>query len=521
MNYSLPFIAMCVCLLAACGSASQPTEGPVGPEGSPGDPGEPGRDADPLLVAELLAGNSDFRRALIDLLVEDYTEELRGAQGPPGESGPQGEAGPPGSAGTGDVEELAAAIAADETMRQAIADILVEQYADSLRGPQGEPGQPGARGAQGEPGPVGSRGEPGPAGAQGEPGADGFSCTVQEEGQIATLSCEDGSEVSIPLTSNPLQVPCTIESSGEDSWNIVCNEDAQCTISEDGQGFILISCEDGSELVLEGQIDLEERVLDGSFIVRDEVDLALLMPYTEITGNLTIDGDESDISSLNLPNIRTIGGNLTINGQSRVTTVLMPNLSSVGEVLRLYAMPAMTSFNFNALQSADSLQIFNNGALRTATFPSLVRVGTGPLTISGNAGLTFFEIPVLSEVVGDISVSNNLALTSMDLGVSTEWGGRFLFTRNGAFINLNVPHVERVIGDVTIVNNGSVESVNMDSLGIVGGDLSIYDNVRLANCLAADFAADLIVQGSVRTTVNNARCTCETDDNDELIAVCQ
>jgi len=67
----------------------------------------------------------------------------------------------------------------------------------------GAVGPRGRQGIQGETGPQGEQGDTGPAGADGtdgQPGADGAagtSCTVVDQGAVATIACEDGAIASV------------------------------------------------------------------------------------------------------------------------------------------------------------------------------------------------------------------------------------------------------------------------------------------------------------------------------------
>lgn len=58
-----------------------------------------------------------------------------GAQGPPGEQGPQG---PPGEV---DMDVLVQQLTADADFRRALAQTLINNYPEELRGPQGEVGE--------------------------------------------------------------------------------------------------------------------------------------------------------------------------------------------------------------------------------------------------------------------------------------------------------------------------------------------------------------------------------------------
>ena len=125
-------------------------------------------------VAAQLAADAEFRTNVADSIFTQYGDQLIGPSGEPGPQGPEGPAGVAPSA-----VEVSAELAADEVFRSNLLNDLVTQHADELRGPAGEPGAQGPVGPAGEPGaqgPVGPAGEPGaqgPVGPAGEPGAQG------------------------------------------------------------------------------------------------------------------------------------------------------------------------------------------------------------------------------------------------------------------------------------------------------------------------------------------------------------
>ena len=84
------------------------------------------------------------------------------------------------------------------------ASDLSKSVLKSLKGPQGEPGEPGLDGVPGEPGADGLPGEPG---AQGEPGEAGRTDTTPSEPEAIGMTRVTGDSASIPAgTSKTLTV---------------------------------------------------------------------------------------------------------------------------------------------------------------------------------------------------------------------------------------------------------------------------------------------------------------------------
>ena len=98
-----------------------------------------------------------------------------GPQGPEGPRGPQGLAGADG--------------------------------VDGASGADGQNGALGAAGPQGPPGAIGATGSAGPAGAAGPAGTDGSSCSVGQEGNVATISCDDGTQATIAGAGTTIVLP--------------------------------------------------------------------------------------------------------------------------------------------------------------------------------------------------------------------------------------------------------------------------------------------------------------------------
>lgn len=64
---------------------------------------------------------------------------------------------------------------ANQLSGEAVVEEIVANHSDELRGPAGPPGP---QGQQGETGPAGAQGDPGPAGARGPAGAAGESADI-------------------------------------------------------------------------------------------------------------------------------------------------------------------------------------------------------------------------------------------------------------------------------------------------------------------------------------------------------
>jgi uncharacterized membrane-anchored protein YhcB (DUF1043 family) len=106
-----------------------------------------------VTVSNKLKDDVEFRKALAEALVAQYSNQLRGPSGPAGTIGPAGPAGPTGPAGTA---------GKDGPSANEVAAILISEHADQLRGPSGPAGPIGPAGPAGPTGPAGTAGKDGP-----------------------------------------------------------------------------------------------------------------------------------------------------------------------------------------------------------------------------------------------------------------------------------------------------------------------------------------------------------------------
>jgi integrin beta 3 len=160
--------------------------GPVGPAG---EPGQPGRDADPGIIARMVA---DAVAAIpAPQNGKDGREGVDGKDGAPGaagQNGIDGKDGAPGLDGTNGVDGKDGRDGKDATVdTEVLLAMVVEAVAAIPRPENGKDGAPGERGADGAPG---QKGEPGERGADGIHGKDG---TPGRDG-LAGLPGRDGKD---------------------------------------------------------------------------------------------------------------------------------------------------------------------------------------------------------------------------------------------------------------------------------------------------------------------------------------
>ncbi len=469
------FCFLFVLLLVGC-------QGQPGEQGPPGSAGTPGEGVEPEAVAGELLDSLAFRQQLIDALKSDpgFLNEIRGEQGPPGQDGPQGPRGEPGLSGDASPEDIARSLAQDGAFRLAIVNVLIEDFPDELRGAQGEPGLEGPRGLQGEQGPPG------------QPGADGSSCSIEDN----------------------------------------------------GDGSALLTCTDGTNALIEGPgggNQDEAIVLEGNHTIASSFDVEQLLQYTEITGSLSIIGNDT-FQNILLPNLRRVGGQLSIQN----LTATLPALETVGGDVDVFIKDRFSatslveiegSFTFSASRQRGSL----------IELPSLEILG-GDLSGDHNISLASLLLPSL-QTVGLSSGDGNIdifttGIREMDLSNLTEVAGAFRLRRNPQseppLISLRIPQLESVGAFFDVGGSDNLERIIAPSLETVGGSLNIYgndslqelnlysiqsaeelyirNNSELPECLATHFS-DLLEarQGFVIGDISNNRTACICDLEEEVI----
>jgi hypothetical protein len=108
----------------------------------------------------LTSGECPSVAAIAEYLVANHANELRGPQGERGQPGTDGEDGQDG-------------VPANSATAQEVAEYLVANYREDIEGPQGPRGETGLPGPQGPQGLQGVQGDSGPQGPRGTTGATG------------------------------------------------------------------------------------------------------------------------------------------------------------------------------------------------------------------------------------------------------------------------------------------------------------------------------------------------------------
>ncbi len=244
-------------------------------------------------------------------------------------------------------------------------------------------------------------------------------------------------------------------------------------------------------------------VLEGSYLISNTLDLALLAGVTEITGDLRIEGagitlvalpDLLEVGgdvlvgpapgALSLPALTQVGGSFSVSNAASLTSLAAPVLASVGGTL-LVTGTSLSALSLPALTTAENMEIYSNSALTNLDVPVLE---SASVYVSSNAALTTVELPALTTagylilygpvltavtlaalttVTFDLQLSTP-ALTSVDLPALTT-AGSVTVTSNTLLTSLSLPALTSVsAGALSVQSNPALTSVDVSALTTVG-----------------------------------------------------
>jgi hypothetical protein len=216
------------------------------------------------------------------------------------------------------------------------------------------------------------------------------------------------------------------------------------------------------------------------------------------------------ISSLALPNLNKLIGELSIRNNQNLTTINLPNANGISYIdisdnlvlsaINLASLSAcknsftisdnslLSSINFNNLSSTADFTIQNNPALTTFSFPQLTTLTVG-CRIRLNAALTNFSFPLLTVISNNLSIENNALLNSFNLPLLNSCGGLFIgnntalssfvllastvsslnFSTNIALTTVSFPNLASLNGSINFSNHPVLTTVNFPVLTAFSG----------------------------------------------------
>jgi len=91
----------------------------------------------------------------------------------------------------------------------------------------------------------------------------------------------------------------------------------------------------------DGGVDAGVECYEGDLLIESADDVALRRPHECITGSLTVSAP--GIENLELPNLKSVGGDLRLWSNHDLASLDLRNLASVGESLSVHGNPALAS----------------------------------------------------------------------------------------------------------------------------------------------------------------------------------
>lgn len=119
----------------------------------------------------------------------------------------------------------------------------------------------------------------------------------------------------------------------------------------------------------------------------------------------------ADAAALALPELVVTGGSFQLYSMATCTEIDLPKLRAVGNDFQIAYSNYLTAFEAPALEYADRVEFYDNGALETISLPALKF--TRYIYVVSNSDLTDLSFPVLREVPGSFELSGNPSLTSI------------------------------------------------------------------------------------------------------------
>jgi hypothetical protein len=237
-------------------------------------------------------------------------------------------------------------------------------------------------------------------------------------------------------------------------------------------------------------------ICEGDAIIVKTADLARYATCTEITGRLQL--KRSEVASLELPRLRTIGGRITVRKNGRLEALSLPALEEVGK------------------GEGDDIVIEQNAVLQRVDLGKVVRAGAGA-AIRENPALTDLEMGGLVEVEGaGIDVSGNAALVNLLLP-QLRSADYLNVARCAKLVTIDAPHLEWVL-QVAVEDNPSLRELSMPLLVKIYADpeknavrygLVISRNAGLETLKGFARLEGLGRKGPLRVTDNPRLSTCE------------
>jgi len=203
---------------------------------------------------------------------------------------------------------------------------------------------------------------------------------------------------------------------------------------------------------LTGTIDIAQCTEMTDFDVSSNSALAQINnPFTPtVISTYTV--DNTGLTSLNLSGLTGLGGAISINDCTSITSITFPTSSET-----------ITTFFF-----------FDNTAYATSFDISGLTGFGGAINISGNTSMTSIVFPTSSVIITTLNCSNNDLTGTINASGLTGFGGTILFHTNTNMTVITLPTSSQTISSFHFYNTG-LTSLDASTLTGLGGNLQVYN----------------------------------------------
>jgi len=211
-----------------------------------------------------------------------------------------------------------------------------------------------------------------------------------------------------------------------------------------------------------------------------DVVLSLLTSQSYLDSLLAVVGNIALINVggrelLVIPNMTSVGLNLTITGNDQLLIVDLNDLQSVGGSINISGNLAMTTLDLGALTTVGgSLTLTNDPSLSAILISGVTSIG-GNLTLVGTAA-TAINVASLNTVSGAINISDNQSAGAIDVSSLTTVSGGLEISGNTSAAFIDVGALTTVAGGLTINDNTLANPIDVSALTTVSGGLNISGN---------------------------------------------
>ena len=164
--------------------------------------------------------------------------------------------------------------------------------------------------------------------------------------------------------------------------------------------------------------------VDNAFVVQRNFKLETLdiSQLRHVKGSFVIDKntdtDSRLLTTIDVPQLETVGKTLYIASQLHMTTLLLPQLRTVGDDLEIRRNFELTSIKLPRLETIDDkLTVYYNGSVEHILFPVLTEIG-GDWLMRDNDDLVTILMPELENASGEVTINDSV--DTCDLGSYTE-----------------------------------------------------------------------------------------------------